>query len=64
MVGRCKTFDESADGYGRGEGFAVACLAPAGFGALPLAIIQARFCSSDARSFCFHSVLLALEVDL
>ena len=26
-VGRCKTFDSSADGYGRGEGFAVIVLA-------------------------------------
>jgi len=26
---RCKTFDASADGYGRGEGFAGAALAPA-----------------------------------
>ena len=26
-VGRCKTFDSSADGYGRGEGFAVIMLA-------------------------------------
>jgi hypothetical protein len=25
-VGRCKTFDDSADGYGRGEGFTVAYL--------------------------------------
>ena len=25
-VGRCKTFDASGDGYGRGEGFAIAML--------------------------------------
>ena len=28
-VGRCRTFDAAGDGYGRGEGFAIAMLRPA-----------------------------------
>ena len=31
-VGRCKTFEASADGYGRGEGFAVLALQQPGDG--------------------------------
>jgi hypothetical protein len=49
-VGRCQTFDAAADGYGRGEAFAVVVLRPsdistgpaeAGAGQ-PLGIIQVR----------------------
>ena len=38
--GRCKTFDDSADGYGRGEAFVVACLMPAQPHTHYLAVLQ------------------------
>ena len=38
-VGRCKTFDASADGYGRGEGVAVVLLQPTDQAAGSLAIL-------------------------
>ncbi|KAK9841826.1 hypothetical protein WJX81_005522 [Elliptochloris bilobata] len=48
---RCKTFDASADGYGRGEGFAVAVLARADAPcALPLALVAGSAINQDGRS--------------
>ncbi|CAL8465609.1 g5145 [Coccomyxa elongata] len=51
-VGRCKTFDESGDGYGRGEGFTVAYLRGgenATSGAM-LALMRSSAVNQDGRS--------------
>ena len=55
--GRCKTFDTSGDGYGRGEGFAVAYLGPGASTSRTLALLQV--CSyHDAMA------LHCIEVDI
>ena len=48
--GRCKTFDSSADGYGRGEGFAVAYLTPSASSSRTLALFQV--CSYATAPLC------------
>ena len=50
-VGRCKTFDASGDGYGRGEGCTVAVLKQAAPGELPaLAMLKVTATNQDGRS--------------
>jgi acyl transferase domain-containing protein len=50
-VGRCKTFDVSADGYGRGEGCVVTVLERRPPGAAPaLAVLAGSAINQDGRS--------------
>ena len=55
-VGRCQTFEASADGYGRGEGFAALVLQSAvssgleAAGPQPLAVVAGSAVNQDGRS--------------
>ena len=50
-VGRCKTFDSSGDGYGRGEGCAVVIMRPTGSSnGEALALVRSTVVNQDGRS--------------
>ena len=50
-VGRCQTFEASADGYGRGEGFTAVAMRQAGTVAEGiLAIVRGSAVNQDGRS--------------
>ena len=50
-VGRCQTFEASADGYGRGEGFTAVVMRQAGTAADGvLAIVRGSAVNQDGRS--------------
>ena len=55
-VGRCRSFDAAGDGYGRGEGFAVAVLCPTGSAAAmpysPLGLL----CGSAVNQVTHHDL--------
>jgi len=52
-VGRCKTFDASGDGYGRGEGFTIAYLRCVHSGVLPVSGVHLSFAVPGCNSV-FH----------
>jgi acyl transferase domain-containing protein len=48
--GRCKTFDSTSDGYGRGEGIAIALLKKAMPGEDCMAFVASSFVNQDGKS--------------
>ena len=66
-VGRCQTFESSADGYGRGEGIAVLLLGSAdaqqsGKTGGSMAILQGSAVNQDGRYTAGHSSLYAPQL--
>lgn len=49
-VGRCKTFEASSDGYGRGEGCVVAIMQPKSTVCTPLGLVHSTVVNQDGRS--------------